>query len=55
MKKDEKQLIAALGGQSQLARLLGVHRCTIYQWTKRGIPKAWRLYLQKAYPELFKD
>ena len=54
MEKTDKQLIAALGGQSQLARLIGVHRCTVYQWTIRGIPKAWRLYLQKAYPELFR-
>lgn len=54
MEKDAQKIITALGGQSQLARTLGLHRCTVYQWTKRGIPKPWRLYLAKTYPELFK-
>lgn len=51
----DKKLIAELGRQSQLARLIGVHRCTVYQWTKRGIPRPWKLYLQSLYPALFKD
>lgn len=51
----DKKLIAELGGQSQLARLIGVHRCTVYQWTKRGIPRPWKLYFQSLYPALFKD
>ncbi|NBV75806.1 MAG: hypothetical protein EBR59_07585 [Methylococcaceae bacterium] len=55
MENDAQKIIAALGGQSQLARLLGLHRCTVYQWSKRGIPKPWRLYLEKTYPELFRN
>lgn len=51
----DKKLITALGGQSQLARLIGVHRCTVYQWTKRGIPRPWRLYFEKSYPKLFTE
>lgn len=51
----DKEIIAKLGGQSQLARLIGVHRCTVYQWTKRGIPRPWKLYLQRLHPALFKD
>jgi hypothetical protein len=46
----DKEIIAKLGGQSQL-----VHRCTVYQWTKRGIPRPWKLYLQRLHPALFKD
>lgn len=55
MENDTQKIIAALGGQSELARTLGLHRCTVYQWSKRGIPKPWRLYLQKIYPELFRN
>ena len=51
----DKKLISELGGQSKLAKLIGVHRCTVYQWTKRGIPRPWKLYFQRSYPALFKD
>ena len=52
---EDSRIIDALGGTDKVAALCALHKSAISQWRKRGIPRAWRLYLKKLRPSLFKD
>ena len=55
MRMDATTIINRLGGQTALARKLGLRQPSIHEWTKRGIPRGWRKYLELAHPEAFRD
>jgi DNA invertase Pin-like site-specific DNA recombinase len=49
-------LINKVGSQSELARLLGVERGTVWLWKRNGvIPKSRIWQIQLHFPELLKD
>jgi DNA invertase Pin-like site-specific DNA recombinase len=49
-------LIKAAGSQSELARLLGVERNSVWLWKRNGvIPKSRMWQIQLHFPELLKD
>jgi 5-methylcytosine-specific restriction endonuclease McrA len=49
-------LIKKVGSQSELARLLGVERGTVWLWKQNGvIPKSRIWQIQLHFPELLKD
>jgi DNA-binding transcriptional regulator YdaS (Cro superfamily) len=37
--------IDALGGTGAVAALCGLHKSSVSQWRRRGIPKAWKRFL----------
>jgi hypothetical protein len=41
----DSQRIDQLGGTGAVAALCGLHKSSISQWRKRGIPKGWKRYL----------
>lgn len=48
-------LKACGGSQSELARVIGIGRCAVYQWRKRGlryVPPLSAYVLARARPEL---
>jgi len=47
------QIIDALGGTSETARLFGIAAASVSEWRKEGIPKSRLMYLKIARPELF--
>src|SRR5277367_6826789 len=47
------QIIDALGGTSETARLFGIAAASVSEWRKEGIPKSRLMYLKIAKPELF--
>lgn len=49
----DSEIIDALGGTLEAARLFEVTTGAISQWRTKGIPKARRQYLRVARPELF--
>ena len=51
---EDSRIIDALGGTDKAAALCGLSKSAISQWRKRGIPDAWRMYLQKIRPAAFK-
>jgi hypothetical protein len=46
------EILDALGGDMAVSVRLGVHRCTVTQWHKRGIPSDWALELHSFAREL---
>lgn len=49
------QIINKVGSQSELARLLGVKRTTVWLWKKNGkIPQSRIWQMQLNHPELLK-
>jgi len=53
---DINKIIKNAGSQSELARLLGVERTSVYLWKKNGvIPKSRLWQIQLYFPELLKD
>jgi DNA invertase Pin-like site-specific DNA recombinase len=48
-------IINKVGSQSELARLLGVKRGTVWLWKRDGIPKSRLWQLQALHPKLFKE
>lgn len=47
------QIIDALGGTSEIARLCQVSDPAVSQWRKSGIPRARLMFLRLAKPEVF--
>jgi DNA invertase Pin-like site-specific DNA recombinase len=53
---DIQLIINKVGSQSELARLLGVKRTTVWLWKKNGkIPQSRIWQMQLNHPELLKD
>lgn len=50
----DSQIIDALGGTSETARLCEVQPASVSEWRKTGIPKARLMFIRLARPELFK-
>jgi hypothetical protein len=49
----DSQIIDALGGTSETARLCEVQPASVSEWRKTGIPKARLMFIRLARPELF--
>ena len=45
------QIIDALGGTSETAKLFGIAAASVSEWRKEGIPKSRLMYLRLAKPE----
>lgn len=52
---EDSKIIDYLGGTNKVAALCSLHKSSISQWRKRGIPGAWRMYLQKIRPSAFRQ
>lgn len=52
--KNDSDLIDALGGTSEVARLCDLTTGAVSQWRTNGIPRAWKKYLRLAKPRIFK-
>ena len=50
---DSCQLIDALGGTAEVARLCDVKQPSVSEWRKNGIPAARLMYLRAVRPDLF--
>lgn len=50
----DSQIIDALGGTSETARLCEVQPASVSEWRKTGIPKARLMFIRLARPELFR-
>ncbi len=51
----DSEIIDALGGTGKVAALVQRDKSTVSQWRTRGIPDAWRKYLKKIRPKIFKE
>lgn len=49
------QIIKALGGPAETARLCEISTAAVSQWHDNGIPKARLLFLKLARPDVFKQ
>lgn len=47
------QIVQALGGPSEVARLNGITPSAVSQWITNGIPSARLLYLKAIRPDVF--
>lgn len=50
---DSNQIIDALGGTNEVARLFNIKPGSVSGWRINGIPPARLMYLQLARPDLF--
>jgi len=50
---NDSQIIDALGGTCEVARLCKVKSPSVSEWKRNGIPDARRQYLGLLYPDLF--
>lgn len=50
----DDQIIDALGGTSETARLCKVQPASVSEWRKNGIPPARRMFIELARPEIFR-
>lgn len=51
----DSEIIDALGGTSEVARLCEVTTGAVSQWRNAGIPKARLMFLKLARPNVFKS
>jgi hypothetical protein len=49
----DNQIIDALGGTSETARLCEVQPASVSEWRKTGIPKARMMFIRLARPDIF--
>jgi hypothetical protein len=49
------EIIDALGGTSEVAKLCKISDAAVSQWRKAGIPQPRMMYLQVIRPELFRS
>ena len=52
---NDKDIIEALGGTCEVARLCEVRSPAVSQWKVQGIPRARRMYLELLRPDVFKQ
>jgi hypothetical protein len=52
---DANEIIDALDGTSEVAKLCNVTTGAVSQWRTHGIPEARLMYLKLARPDVFKD
>jgi hypothetical protein len=50
---DDSAKIDLMGGTAAVAKVFDISEAAISQWRTHGIPKARRMYLELAYPDLF--
>lgn len=50
---NDSEIIDALGGTTEVARLCEVQPPSVSEWRKGGIPKARRKYLELLRPDVF--
>ena len=53
--KNDSDLIDALGGTSEVARLCDLTTGAVSQWRTNGIPRAWKKFFRLARPQIFKE
>jgi DNA-binding transcriptional regulator Cro len=51
---DSSKIIDSFGGTGKLAKKLGLDKSSVSVWRKRGIPRAWVLYLKTVNPRIFR-
>jgi len=51
--KTENEIIDALGGTGEVARLCQITTGAVSQWREKGIPKSWMMFFRQRNPELF--
>lgn len=49
------QIIDAIGGVAETARLCDISMAAVSQWKENGVPKTQLKFLQLARPEIFKS
>lgn len=49
----DSQIIDALGGTSETARLCRIQPASVSEWRKTGIPDARRMFLELKRPDVF--
>jgi hypothetical protein len=49
----DNQIIDAIGGTSETARLCEVQPASVSEWRKTGIPKARLMFIRLARPDIF--
>jgi hypothetical protein len=49
------EIIDALGGTAQVARMCEITSSSVSEWREKGIPKARLMFLRLARPDVFKD
>jgi hypothetical protein len=52
---EANEIIDAIGGTGEVARLCNVTTGAVSQWRTQGIPEARLMYLKLARPEVFKQ
>lgn len=50
---DENQIIDALGGTAEVARIFDITSGAVSQWRKDGIPSPRLMYIKLRFPHLF--
>ena len=50
---DANQIIDALGGTAEVARMCDVQPPSVSEWRKEGIPRARLMYLRLPRPDVF--
>lgn len=53
--ENPNQIIDALGGTSETARLCEVQPPSVSEWRRKGIPKAQLKFLKLARPDVFEE
>jgi len=51
----DTKIIDYIGTTGEVAALCGVHKSTVSQWRKRGIPEGWRRWLKQIKPRAFRS
>jgi hypothetical protein len=52
---DANEIIDAIGGTGEVAKLCNVTTGAVSQWRTQGIPEARLMYLKLARPDVFKE
>lgn len=51
-RKFTEKVIEEFGGPTKLSEMLSLKPNVVSMWKKRGIPRAWLMYLRERYPTL---
>ena len=52
MRMEPNQIIDALGGTSEVARLCGIKPPSVSEWRRDGIPWPWLLFFSRERPDV---